>query len=1003
MNHTTPRPRAALLLFATLAVTVGCPRDPAPTEDAAGGEADPAAAIPDEPLPALRTGPIEPGVHAELTGSVTERGRLGDAQVLVLDLPGSPEIAQAMALRAGLDGDPDALVVAVRRNDRLQVAIRRTPRPDDEPVAGSVWLASHDWPRTRWARAPFRADPAGAKDGGETTAATLRAALATALDDADRTGASHPFRAFAAARLRTARGVAALEPSTPRPPTELVELMATTTGAMSLQESLQHERGLLIRAPAQRADVPIADLAGPPLAAHPFAQMRAALPAPDAATPEPLAAAVPADGWYVRFADIRALLRVLDEADAWITPAAHLLDGRPEVRDLSARYQRQLGLRRSGLARALGHTVVARLAATGSDPYVREGSDLTFVFELVPGAKPAFDAELSRHLDTWRGEVPGVQASGFVHGGVSVAVQSDPAGRVRQHRATVGGLELVSNSAGGIRRVLDTLAGSRPSLASTEDFRYMAARDPGEHDAIAFFGDSFIAAVIGPAQKIAQARRQQALGELLAPGFASLLHGWLHGRPPATLEELVAGGLASREDLAHADGSPIAFTPADGARSRFGTPAALTPLIDLPTVTAVTAAERDAYARFSEGYQQYWRQFIDPVAVHLDLEDGADGAHAVLDVRVLPIIEGTGYDDIRDVVGTARVTAPPIDGGARMLWAVGDSELRRDLDRTASALGGHADIGIGWLGDWVEVGTLDRTVIARVAALVDEPSTYQVPRAERTPTDDFELWNAVGRLPVWAAADVSNPAALVATLTALKTSVNQVAPGMVEWGEHSRRGEVPIVRVGVSPSAPDESVRAYAEALAIYYAQTGDTIVLGLDPAVVGVLVERQLGKRGPTGDPKAPAQFVVELATERGRGLWTALTWALQGQANAGHERALLAAEAILRGRPETRGDPAAFARVAAIHLGAVPVTPSGTATFALGPDGANDPMHGSIVRPIHPPLPLEGAPVTALTTRLVGFRGEIAFDDEPGAVDPPAKSLHARARLKLAADAVE
>jgi hypothetical protein len=141
----------------------------------------------------------------------------------------------------------------------------------------------------------------------------------------------------------------------------------------------------------------------------------------------------------------------------------------------------------------------------------------------------------------------------------------------------------------------------------------------------------------------------------------------------------------------------------------------------------------------------------------------------------------------------------------------------------------------------------------------------------------------------------------------------------------------------------------------------------------------------------------VVELATARDRGLWTALLWALQGQANRGHARALLAAEALLRGAPETAADPAAFARLATAYLGSVPITPSGSAAFVLGPDGAGDPTHGSEVRPHHPPLPVTGSPIATLMDRLTRFRGEIAFDDEPGKHDPPLKSLHARAELAL------
>jgi hypothetical protein len=38
-------------------------------------------------------------------------------------------------------------------------------------------------------------------------------------------------------------------------------------------------------------------------------------------------------------------------------------------------------------------------------------------------------------------------------------------------------------------------------------------------------------------------------------------------------------------------------------------------------VTEVSEAEKLAYENFGDGYQQYWKQFIDPVAIRLDVKD----------------------------------------------------------------------------------------------------------------------------------------------------------------------------------------------------------------------------------------------------------------------------------------------------------------------------------------------------------------------------------------------
>src|SRR5207249_4316012 len=144
-----------------------------------------------------------------------------------------------------------------------------------------------------------------------------------------------------------------------------------------------------------------------------------------------------------------------------------------------------------------------------------------------------------------------------------------------------------------------------------------------------------------PGQKILEARRQMALAELSRPAYAALLYGWLDGRAPAATEELIRAKLLLPSELAHAGGEPIRFTPGQAPRSSWGTPAALTPLIDLPAPALVSAGERDAYAAFVRGYQMNWSTYIDPIAVRVSLTSGLS-----VDVRVLPLIEGTDYRKI---------------------------------------------------------------------------------------------------------------------------------------------------------------------------------------------------------------------------------------------------------------------------------------------------------------------------------------------------------------------
>ena len=412
----------------------------------------------------------------------------------------------------------------------------------------------------------------------------------------------------------------------------------------------------------------------------------------------------------------------------------------------------------------------------------------------------------------------------------------------------------------------------------------------------------------------------------------------------------------------------------------------------------VSEEERRAYETFTRSYQDYWRQFIDPVAIRLDLEEEGGAAEAVIDVRVLPLISGTDYGELEEIVGTQRIEVPTIDDGLQLVWAVGaDSDLRRDIDRSARMFGGSEDIGLGWLGDWVVLGTLDRRSLVEMIALVDDDIQLPAPSQDGR-RRDLELAQHAGRLPVYAAAHVRNPTALITTLTAIRATVNQVAPGMVEWGEHSKHRDHAIVRVGVDPKAPGEAAE-YAEAIALYYVQAGDALVLALDPKVLETVIDRVLDggapKRGVDGGP----QFVMEARLAEGRASYTAAAWALQGQANRSQGSARAAAEILLRGDPGITSADGLVARGLA-YFGTYPVSASGRSDFTLGPHGAGDPVHGTEIAPAYPELPVENSPIEALMSRLTGVRASVAFDHEPAKMEPPARSLHTQFRVHLGGD---
>lgn len=1010
MRRNAPRWFAPLL--AAPLIVLGCGRETEKSEKTGPNEqvgAPPTvqAEEPPEPLPPLRTGARAPAEHPELKATLAAYRVEGEAEYLEVRVPitgddlGLDWDRLHVELTDAGAGHVGVLATATGASEAV-VQVRR-PKSAARPEALRGALFARRWAdgQNGWVRVPFAA--AGAPTNGDDAGLQARWAEAMAQVLGDTWVEPHPWKQFAAGRVLTwlkkqpgSRALGGADLLRAQPPrTDLRQLMDTTTGVLSMQEALQHDRGLRLARQEGPPTVAIADCKPPPLAAHPFAAMQAALPNPNGGAAEPLAAAAPAEFWYARVDDVRLLLRLLDEADTWITPVVQTLQQNPEDRGLTARYQRQLGLRRSDLAKLFGHTVVGEVAIVGSDPYLREGSDVTMIFALRQ--PEVFDAELARQLDGYRAEIPGIEATTVPLAGIEVQRAADPSGQVRQYRARVGDLALVSNSANAIARVIAAAQGKAPRLSDEPDLKYMLARDPGTHQALAFLSDKFIAAVVGPQQKILAARRQEALAELLVPGYAALLHGWLFGHAPKDTKELIAAGLLSADELRHTGREAIEFEPGQAARSPWGTPAALTPLIDRPALEKVREAERAAYDNFALGYQNYWQQFIDPVAIRLDVRDEAAGAIADVDVRVLPLISATDYSEIESVVGKSRVTVTASERGVSAVWAVGqDSGLRREMDQLMRNLTGKGDAGLGWLGDWVVVGLDDRAGVVGLLSKFDDEAQLPPTRAQNE-MEDLELWQKVGKFPVFAVAEVKNPTTLVATLAALKTTVESVAPGMVQWGEVARHRDMPIVRIGISPGAPLLPDKAIADAFGIHYVQTAAAIVVGLDRPTITRAVDDLLDGRLPKAGAATDPQFVFQTRTEVGAPLWTALLWLLQGQANIAGKSALRSAEILLRGDPQATSSADGLVRLGLAYLGFAPLNAHGTPEFVLRPEGAADPLQGSAIAPSFPELPIPGSPLARLMQRLTAIRGEVSFDKEPDAAGPDARSLHTKFQIHL------
>ena len=952
-------------------------------------------------VPELRTGRIQPIEHAEpLLLKVRRHAYDGEQQVVELVLPEfaseSPGDEFWLGTEARLSGRSAPLqLVSPGQKSEMVLWLRRPKSEASGEIAGDAYTPSLGAQPGHHFR--FRAQsPSGApsptlvKDWAADAAGYL----------SRQPGA---FGVFAMNRLRARYRLQALSGTDLDPEksrhnsAELASLMDTFTGRSAVQEALAHGRGRIFAAAKQARTLPIATLQGPKLARHPWAELSKRLGGKQ--PEEALAKAVPAEFYFVRANSFTAFTRVLDFVERFAAPAADLLDGASSERGSLPRYLAELGIESSDLSRVLGPEVVQDFALTGSDPYVHEGSDVTLLFRLK--SPLLFRAALEKALAAHGAAHGGTQASSFIHERVKVDVARSPDGRVRQHRATVAELELVSNSPAAIRRVISAALGKVPRLADELDFRYMLARDASvPAELFGFIGDRFVQSALGPGQKIAQARRQIALAELSAPPFAALLFGWVHGQSPTDKQQLLRSGLLQPDELKHHEGARIEWAPGAAPRSAWGTPAALEPLIDLPAVTKVSAAEREAYASFARNYELSWSEYIDPIALRVESSHrgGATSLHAEL--RVLPLLPRENANLI-DAAGDGQVDPPELASGVRFSLGIGEQSYLRELATrglSVFASSGRPSLQLDWLGEYAAVGLADRNEL--VLAIRNAPEMHEF--AVERPASDAELGRdvtppesrtaALAGLPLYVVIGLRSRAAAAVALAALRQMAESTAPGVFTWGPFAQHRGIEVVRV---------TARERADDVTLYYALAADSLLVSLSPFVMRTLLDQALDGGLPRQGLKnvdRRAQVVLELAPQRKGALKSVLSWALLAAALEGAPKSRALAEAVLRGVPESAHDPDRSAVLLRSYFGSAPLTPDGR-RYRLLPDGVADPLRGTAHAPEWPKLPTADSPTDRVLSALLRLRSDLSFEDEPeisgGA--RPLRSLRARVDFRL------
>jgi hypothetical protein len=606
-----------------------------------------------------------------------------------------------------------------------------------------------------------------------------------------------------------------------RPPrsSELERTYSLFSGGRALSENLQLDRQLRPENSSVHT-VPLDTIAGITIADIDWTEITQDLkPAKDF-----LADFIPADQHVIFFPSFASLVTLADEADEHGTPVLQLLEPRSEDALTRPRYEQQLCLSLDTLTRLLGNKLVISVAFTGSDPYLRTGSDVALLFEAAnPQAlKTTITARQSAassnpEVKTVSGNMQNIPYTGVI----------SPDRSVCSYLASIDRMVVVTNSLYQLQRVIQAAKKDIPNISSLEEYTFFRSRyplnDPKE-TALLILTDATIRRWCGPRWRIAASRRTRA---------ASLL-AELQARH---LDELVKGNIKSKtliKNQSLVDLGDLTIYERSVASSIYGTTSFLIPIAEIP-LDKVSPEEQQAYQQFRDSYQRRWRKFFDPVALRFTVRPES----IAIDLTVRPLIADSDYREFIQLADNAEITAqagdPHPESLLHFVMSINrNSELVRELTSFTNQMVPGSDLNsLNWLGSWLTLYADDNPFWDDLSQAVSNGGMMAAPRF---------LEKNYHKLPVVLHIDSGNPLKLTAFLVALRAFVEQTSPGLTVW-QTLQHHDRPYVKISTSSQAQADMVDNELKNFALYYAATSNALVVTLNENLLKKSLDRMTAR----------------------------------------------------------------------------------------------------------------------------------------------------------------
>ena len=522
-----------------------------------------------------------------------------------------------------------------------------------------------------------------------------------------------------------------------------IDYYSLLTGGIAIRESLQLDS--IREAGDDHADrIPITSLKGPEIKSHPFKDMIQGQPY----KLSPLDSAVPEDFYYVHS---RSLTKFLDFID-YLGDKGNALYRRYDLTSvdyhLKEKYLTQLAVKENPQNRKYYDYVIREMVITGSDPFFRNGTDVSMVFKIKHPM--IFEMMIKKYRNEFQSRF-GAQRQSIHIGAIRVDHLFTEDRQVNAFYFQMpDDVYVISNSIGAVKKIIATCMKKTKSMADAEDYQYMRSlmTSSGDDELFVYLSDSFVRYLVGPELRIKEARRMRNAAMLANLEKYILLYYQIYKKSPATVAELIKGLEPSGLEGEHAklfpsinDNITVAGNGFNAVSREYGRVHRLVPNIDM-NIDSVTKTEVSLYNNFVKEYHDFWRDYFDPIGIRIRYHDGK--LHAT--THILPLINSSLYNALVSYIGgqpvafsSTSLVPEEVMGFALKL----NSEMKNNLFSFLSLQRSEKD-GTKWndyFGDYAEVYMMDAVPMVDFNAKILLDGIFQSRSSHENVFYAFAAWS----------------------------------------------------------------------------------------------------------------------------------------------------------------------------------------------------------------------------------------------------------------------